>query len=391
MKKISIILLAFVTFNALKAQKNSNQNERADELQFNSITTAVPFLNITPDSRSGALGDAGVALSPSVNSIHWNPAQLAFVENDVEFGFSYSPWLRALVNDMNIGYLSGYKKLNKISTVAASLRYFSLGTISFTNEQGDAIRDFTPIEWAIDGAYSLKMSDNLSAGVALRYIRSNLTGGNIIPGADTKPGQSVAFDVSTYYVTDKFDLADKRSRLRAGLNISNVGNKMAYTNNNEEDFIPANLRLGTALEMDLDDYNAITVTFDLNKLLVPTPNGALDTSDQKVTPIEAIFGSFNDAPAGGKEELREINIGGGVEYRYTDILAFRLGYFNEHVTKGDRKYATMGAGLKYSAIKFDLSYILSLTRNNPLANTLRFSMTYTFNKESDSSDENLID
>ncbi len=166
---------------------------------------------------------------------------------------------------------------------------------------------------------------------------------------------------------------------------------MAYTNNNEEDFIPANLRLGTALEMDLDDYNAITVTFDLNKLLVPPPNGSIGTSDQKGTPSEAISGAFNDAPAGGKEELREINIGGGVEYRYTDILAFRLGYFNEHVTKGDRKYATMGAGLKYSAIKFDLSYILSLTRNNPLANTLRFSMTYTFNKESDSSDENLID
>jgi hypothetical protein len=389
MTKHLISSLVFFGTTFLANAQNGNQNDRANDVQLNAITTAVPFLNIAPDSRSSAMGDAGVATSPDVNSIHWNPAKLAFVTEDVEFGLSYSPWLRSLVPDMNIAYLSAYKRINKISTIGGSLRYFSLGKISFTDDNGDPIRDFTPVEFAIDGAYALKLSERLSSGVSLRYVRSNLTGGSIIPGAETKPGQSVAFDVSAFYKTNKFQVADKPATLNAGINISNVGNKMAYTNasSTDEDFIPTNLRLGTALNIDVDDYNAVTFTVDFNKLLVPTPNGDLDSGN--VSPVEAIFGSFNDAPGGTKEELREINIGGGIEYRYTDQLAFRAGYFNEHETKGNRKFITFGAGFHYSAFQFDLSYLLSVRQNNPLANTLRFSLTFAFDNSAADSSERL--
>lgn len=365
-----------------------NQMTRADELQLNAITTAVPFLNISPDSRSGALGDAGVALSADVNSIHWNPSKLAFVKEDVEFGLSYSPWLRSLVPDMNLAYLSAYKRINKISTIGGSLRYFSLGKIAFTDENGDPIRDFTPVEFAIDGAYALKVSEQLSTGVALRYVRSNLTGGSIIPGADTKPGQSVAFDVSAFYKSKRFTVSDKPATLNAGINISNVGNKMNYTNTQDEDFIPTNLRLGTALNIEVDDYNSVTFTVDFNKLLVPTPGGRLDTGNTTVSVIEGVFGSFTDAPGGGKEELREINIGGGIEYKYTDQLAFRMGYFNEHETKGDRKFITFGAGFHYTVFQFDLSYLLAVRRNNPLANTLRFGLTFALDNSEEKSPQN---
>lgn len=384
MTKQHIASLFFIGTVATVSAQNGNQNSRAQDLQLNAITTAVPFLNISPDSRSGAMGDAGVATSPDVNSIHWNPAKLAFVEKDVEFGLSYSPWLRSLVPDMNLAYLSAYKRLNKISTIGGSLRYFSLGKISFTDDNGDPIRDFTPVEFALDGAYSLKLSERLSTGVALRYVRSNLTGGSIIPGAETKPGQSVAFDVSAFYKSKKFQLADKPATINAGINISNVGNKMAYSNagGDEEDFLPTNLRLGTALNLDIDEYNSVTFTVDFNKLLVPTPFGSLDTLEN-VSPIEGIFGSFTDAPGGAKEELREINVGGGIEYNYTDQLAFRMGYFNEHVTKGDRKFITFGAGFHYSAFQFDLSYLLAVRRNNPLANTLRFSLIFALDNSSD--------
>jgi hypothetical protein len=389
MTKHLISSLVFIGTSFFAKAQNGNQNDRANDVQLNAITTAVPFLNIAPDSRSSAMGDAGVATSPDVNSIHWNPAKLAFVTEDVEFGLSYSPWLRSLVPDMNIAYLSAYKRINKISTIGGSLRYFSLGKISFTDDNGDPIRDFTPVEFAIDGAYALKLSERLSSGVSLRYVRSNLTGGSIIPGAETKPGQSVAFDVSAFYRSKKFQVADKPATLNAGINISNVGNKMAYTNasSTDEDFIPTNLKLGTALNVDVDEYNAVTFTVDFNKLLVPTPNGDLDSGN--VSPVEGIFGSFNDAPGGSKEELREINIGGGIEYRYTDQLAFRAGYFNEHETKGNRKFITFGAGFHYSAFQFDLSYLLSVRQNNPLANTLRFSLTFAFDNSAAQSAENL--
>ena len=223
----------------------------------NTITSAVPFLLISPDSRSGAMGDAGVAISPDANAVHWNPAKLVFIDemNDMGYSLSYSPWLRALVNDINLAYLSGYKRLDRFSSIGVSLRYFSLGSITFTDVYGQTIRDFNPNEFAVDIAYSRKLSDNFSAGLTARYIFSNLTGGTQVAGASTKPGQSISTDLSFYYQSNPFDIGDMPSSLAFGANISNIGAKMAYTENADRDFIPTNLRLGSALNMDLDEYN----------------------------------------------------------------------------------------------------------------------------------------
>jgi len=364
-----------------------NQNDKANQLQLNSIITAVPFLNSTPDSRAGAMGDVGVSTSPDANSIHWNPAKLAFMESDAGLSFSYVPWLRALVNDMNLVYLTGFKKINDKSAVGGSFRFFSLGTITFTDDQGNVIRDFTPSEFAIDGAYSLKLSENFSTGVALRYIHSNLTGGSVVQGQDTKPGNSVAFDFSGFYKSNQFDLGGKNAHISAGLAVTNVGNKMTYTNNQKADFLPTNLRLGPTLNMKLDEYNAVSFSIEANKLLVPSPGGKLDpnvdTTLTNVSPAQGIFGSFSDAPQGGKEELSEINLSFGTEYRYNNQLAFRLGYFYEAPNKGNRQYITMGAGFKYQTLNIDLSYLLSTSGpNNPLANTLRFTLGLDLGKKS---------
>lgn len=383
MRKLLFTISAIILSILAHAQ---NQQDRANDLQLNSIITAVPFLNSTPDSRAGAMGDVGASTLPDANSIHWNSAKLAFIESDAGLSFSYVPWLRALVNDMNLVYLTGYKKINDKSTVGGSLRYFSLGSITFTDDQGNVIRDFTPNEFAIDGSYALKLSDNFSAGVALRFVYSNLTGGTVVQGQDTKPGNSVAFDFGGFYKSNKFDISDKPSFITAGLVITNVGNKMTYTNNNEEDFIPTNLRLGPTLNMQLDKYNALSFSVEANKLLVPTPGGSLDPDADStltnVSPAQGIFGSFSDAPQGGKEELSEINLSIGTEYRYNNQLAFRLGYFYEAPNKGNRQYLTMGAGFRYQTLIIDLSYLLSTSGpNNPLANTLRFSLGLELGKK----------
>ena len=384
MRKILFTISALgLGFGALA----QNQKDRAQDLQLNSIITAVPFLNSTPDSRAGAMGDVGVSTTADANSIHWNPAKLAFNQADAGLSFSYVPWLRALVNDMNLVYLTGFKKINDKSAVGGSFRFFSLGSITFTDDQGNVIRDFTPSEFALDGAYSLKLSDNFSTGVALRYVHSNLTGGSVVQGQDTKPGNSVAFDFSGFFQSNKFDLGGKNAFVTSGIAITNVGNKMTYTNNQEEDFIPTNLRLGSTLNMELDKYNAISFSLEANKLLVPTPGGSLDpdadSTITNVSPTKAIFGSFSDAPQGGKEELSEINLSFGTEYRYNNQLAFRLGYFYEAPTKGNRQYITMGAGFKYQTLNIDLSYLLSTSGpNNPLANTLRFTLGLDLGKKS---------
>ena len=304
---ISISLLN--SFNAqISTQNLSGKN-------INTITTAVPFLLISPDSRSGAMGDVGVAIKPDANAVYWNPAKLAFIDESEDMGFSmsYSPWLRALVNDINLAYLSGYKKLDRNSAIGVSLRYFSLGNITFTDNFGSTIRDFKPNEFSLDFCYSRKLSENIGAALSSRYIYSNLTGGTNVGGADTKPGQSVAADLSMYYVTNEFKVSDKTSDVAIGLNISNIGAKMAYTDNADRDFIPTNLRLGTAFNMEIDDYNEFTFAFDMNKLLVPTQpvyqqeNGAVvygpDNSpiifsgrDPNPALPSGIFGSFSDAP-----------------------------------------------------------------------------------------------
>ncbi len=375
----------------------------------NTITTAVPFLMISVDSRAGGMGDAGVATSPDANSIHWNPSKLAFAENDGEFMMSYSPWLRNLVPDMSLAYLAGFKRLgNKRSAIGGSLRYFNLGSITFTDVNGSTIRDFKPAEFAVDLAFAQQFGDNFSGGVAIRYVNSNLTGGISVQGANSKAGQSVAADVSFYY--QKPDIAiggDKEATFAFGLNVSNVGAKMSYTETSNKDFIPINLRLGPSFKLEMDEYNSITFNLDVNKLLVPTPpvyGTKIDPVTNKLEVISGrdpdvgvatgIFSSFNDAPgvvtlnedstynilAGSqlKEELREINLAGGFEYWYANQFAFRTGYFWEHYTKGNRKYFTLGAGVRYSKFSLDMSYLIANTQRSPLANTLRFTLGFMF-------------
>lgn len=384
--------------------------------QINTITTAVPFLLIAPDSRSSAMGDVGVAISPDANSTHWNASKLSFIDDKDDFGvsISYSPWLRQLVNDINLAYLSGYKKIDKNSAVGVSMRYFSLGNITFTDITGNTIRDFKPNEFAFDVAYSRKLSENFGTAVALRYVNSNLTGGISTTGGETQAGRSVAADISLFYQGNEFKMGEIPSNLNFGMNISNIGAKMAYTSDADKDFIPTNLRLGTALNMEIDEYNRLTFAFDANKLLVPTQpiyqleggevvtdgNGnpiIFSGKDPNVGTAAGMFQSFIDAPgvviyegdstsssveSGSKfkEELNEINLSIGTEYWYSDIFAVRAGYFHEHWSKGNRRFISLGAGVKYQALQLDLSYLLSLTQNSPIANTVRFTLKFAFGK-----------
>ena len=355
----------------------------------NTITTAVPFLLISPDSRAGGMGDVGVATTPDANSLHWNPAKFSFVEDEVGFSVSYVPWLRALVPDINLSYLAGYKKLNDNDAVAMELRYFTLGDITFTDVIGNNLGQYKPSEFAIGSSYSRKLSDQFSLAIAGRYIYSNLTGGQSAGGITTNAGQSIAADVAGYY-KKTVRIAKKDMDLAFGANISNIGNKISYTETSTRDFIPINLRLGTALNADLDDYNKISFAFDLNKLLVPTPpiyNDSIDDQidfgkDPNVSVVSGIFQSFSDAPGGFSEEMREINFSVGTEYWYDDQFAVRAGYFNEHDTKGGRKFFTFGSGVRYNVFSLDFSYLINASRaingNNPLANTMRFTLIFDF-------------
>lgn len=386
-KKLTMLkktwILSFATLligQTLSAQLSNG--DAAELININTITTAVPFLSIAPDSRSGGIGDAGVALSGDASSMHWNPAKMSFAENDMEVAMSYSPWLRALVNDMNLAYLSGYKQINDQQAIGVALRFFSLGSITFTDENGTALREFKPSELSLDVGFSQKLSERFSGGIAARFINSNLTGGTTVSGTNSKPGRAVGVDVSVFYSNPDLALGGKETTWNWGLNISNIGSKMSYTETAEQDFLPANLRLGTALTMALNDFNDITFTVDANKLLVPTPPrySADDPTvieagkDPNVGLATAIFQSFNDAPDGFSEELREINLSGGLEYWYDEQFAFRTGFFSEHYSKGNRQFITLGAGLVYQKFEIDMSYLISTRNQNPLANTLRFTL-----------------
>jgi len=367
--------------------------------QINTITTAVPFALISPDARAGGMGDQGVASSADVNSIHWNPAKLAFAENKMGFGVSYTPWLRALVNDMFIAYISGYSKLKGEQAIGGSLRYFSLGNITFTDVDGNTIRDFKPNEFALDLAYSRKLSSYFSGGIALRFIHSNLTGGTQVEGQDSKAGNTVAADVSVFFQKE-IEVGGKDAIFTSGLNISNIGAKISYTESGVKNFIPTNLRLGPGLRLKLNEYNDLAFMLDINKLLVPTPpiytqdtansadNIILYGQDPDVSVAQGIFQSFNDAPDGFKEELQEINIGFGMEYWYDKQFAFRGGYFYENKFKGNRKYFTLGAGLRYNVFGIDLAYLIPTDQRNPLENTLHFTLTFDFNANSGAKDDN---
>lgn len=352
----------------------------------NVITTGVPFLAITPDSRAGGMGDAGVATTPDVNSQHWNPAKYAFIESDMGIGISYSPWLRALVNDINLAYLVGYKRLSEQQTVSASLRYFSLGDIVFTDENAQYMGQQSPNEFALDLAYTRLLSETFSGAVALRYIRSDLTGGQLINGVESHAGNTYAADVAFYYY-NQFRAGRKDNIFSAGINISNIGAKISYTDGAVKDFIPTNLKLGMNYKTELDDYNTISFAFDINKLLVPTPPKDTTTYDPNailypgginsdISPIAGIFKSFGDAPGGLSEELKEISFSVGIEYWYNKQFALRAGYFYEDQNKGNRKFITAGAGLKLNVFALDFSYLLPTVRNHPLENTLRFTLSF---------------
>jgi hypothetical protein len=395
-RKITTVLLA----GGVTAQIFSQSNVNYDKGGINTVTTAVPFLLITPDARGGALGDCGVASSPDANSMHWNPSKYAMSDKDFGLSMSYTPWLRQLVPDISLSYLAGYKKISKMAAVAGSLRYFTLGSIQFTDVNGNNIGTYKPNEVAVDGSYSQKLGPSFSAGMAMRYIYSNLTNSIPLPnGNSTHAGKSFAVDVAMYYLKQKIKMQDKKADVSAGLNISNVGTKISYTDNataQSKDYIPIQARLGGGLKIHLDDYNTVTFLLDFTKLLVPTPPVyELDSKGQKIPdgnggyviaagkdpyrPVaQGIIQSFNDAPGGAKEELREVNEATGLEYWYDNLLAFRMGYFHEDKTKGNRQYLTFGIGVKYSVFAIDMSYLVPLTQRNPLQNTLRFSLSFDF-------------
>jgi hypothetical protein len=359
----------------------------------NVISTAVPFLSISPDSRSGALGDAGVAISPDANSIYWNPAKLAFSEKRVGVALSYSPWLRNLVNDMSLSYLSGYYKWDDKQAVGLALTYFDLGSIEFRNDQGGLTGNATPRETAITASYSRKLGRTFSMAVNLRFINSNLTGeglfgqSNIINGAQSNPGNTAAGDIGAFYTKD-MNWGGKDINLALGGMISNLGGKIAY-NNTQNDFIPTNLRLGSALTYNVDVYNKFVLALDFNKLMVPTPRLVEEQRNGRTVLVNAnankgfipgVFGSFSDAPGGFSEELQEVSIATGLEYWYNDTFALRGGYFGENRNKGNRKYFTLGLGFRYNQMGFDFAYLFPQGYNSPLANTLRFSLQFNIDQ-----------
>ncbi|TDO03162.1 type IX secretion system outer membrane channel protein PorV [Sunxiuqinia elliptica] len=379
MKRRFAVLTVFIGLSFLTI-KTFGQNHNSTT-GANTISTGVPFLSIAPDSRAGAMGDAGVASSPDMNSQHWNAAKYAFIESEMGIGLSYTPWLRNLVDDINLAYLVGYKRLDDLQTISASLRYFALGDISFMSDVGNFEGQQSPNEFAIDVAYTRLLSDNFSGSVALRYIRSDLTGGQMVNGVPSSAGNSYAADIAFYY-QNEIRVNRKESTISAGINISNIGSKISYTDGEKKDFIPTNLKLGAGYKTELDRYNTIGFYFDVNKLLVPTPIDTIDIfgnrygEDKSV--ISGIFSSFGDAPGGFKEELQEINFSFGTEYWYNEQFALRAGYFYEHENKGNRKFITAGAGLKLNVFSLDFAYLIPTERNHPLENTLRFSLSFDF-------------
>lgn len=370
------LLIGFLTLASLPGYSQ-------DDL--NTITTGVPFLMISPDARGGAMGDAGVASKPDGNSMYWNPAKFAFIEKPTGVSIGYSPWLRELVDDIGLYNMTFFTRLDDIQTVSASLRYFSLGEIQFTDNEGGDLGTYQPNEFAFDAAYSRKLSDNLSLAVAGRFIYSNLTLGQDAGSSQTRAGTSVAADVGMYY-EDDVDVGASDGVFAFGVNISNIGAKISYTTAAQEDFIPTNLRLGPSLRMALDSYNEIEFSLDVNKLLVPTPpvmdpdnqDEVLEGMDDDVSVITGIFQSFYDAPGGFNEELRELSFAFGTEYWYDETFALRAGYFYEDDTKGGRQYVTMGAGLRYNVFALDFSYLVPTGVQSPLDNTLRFSLYFDF-------------
>jgi hypothetical protein len=359
----------------------------------NTVTTAVPFLRISPDARSGAMGDVGIAIDPDANAQYWNLSKLPFASKKYGVSATYTPWLKDLVPDIFLAYLAGYAKFgeNDNQTISASLRYFSLGEINYTDINANPIGTGKPNEFAFDLGYARKLSEYLSAGISFRYINSAIASGlsATTPGIEYRPGNAFGADLGVYY-RKKNDIDEFRSGTVAlGAVLSNVGSKISYTST-RRDFIPINLGLGGAYTYQADAYNAITFALDVNKLLVPTPidtNTDANTGPNYVIPdksvVSGMLGSFSDAPGGFNEELKEFQISAGAEYWYRQQFAVRAGYFWEHKLKGDRKYFTLGVGVRYNVFGLNFAYLVpsgSGINRNPLSNTFRFSLLFEFDK-----------
>jgi hypothetical protein len=407
MKYIYSIAFLTICFSGF-SQPNGGVDQ--NDLQLNTITTALPFMAITPDSRAGGMGDAGTALNASSSSVYWNTSILSFSEKKSEISLSYTPWLRQLTNDIHLSYLSGYYKINKQHAIGGALRYFSLGEITFTDASGNVIRDDKPSEFELTGAYAFKLADKLSIGINGKFAYSNLTGGLTVGGVNTKPGVVGAADLSFSYYNDKVKLGKTKGVYTFATTINNIGNKVAYSELSQRDFIPMNLKIGNSFLAKFDAYNQVVFSVDIQKLLVPSPASYNDnlgddlgdlmsgkTSDVGI--INGILQSFYDAPgvvatdASGnyiknpdgtyevvkgtkfKEEMAEINLAGGVEWWYNNTFAIRGGVFYESKNKGNRQFMNIGASLKYNMFGIDFSYLASLNgRQSPLANTLRFTL-----------------
>jgi hypothetical protein len=406
------LFLFFTIISFISFAQPTGSGVTDNDLQLNTITTALPFMSITPDSRAGGMGDAGTALSPNSTSVYWNTSSLSFSKVKSEISLSYVPWLRQLTNDIHLSYLSGYVQLNKIHTIGGSLRYFSLGEITFTDASGNVIRDDKPSEFELTGAYAFKLADKLSIGLNGKFAYSNLTGGLTVGGVNTKPGVVGAADLSFTYYNDEAKIGKLDGVYTFAATFNNIGNKVAYSELAQRDFIPMNMKIGNSFKAEFDRYNHVTFAVDLQKLLVPTPGITKLTVGYEGLPNDAFIGrtsdvgvisgmiqSFYDAPGALakdedgnfiqntdgsyeivkgsrlKEELAEINIAAGIEWWYNDVFAVRSGVFIENKNKGNRQFLNFGASLKYNMFAFDFSYLASISgRQSPLANTLRFTI-----------------
>lgn len=409
--KFSPLVLFILSFNFIFAQPDGGGSGVTDnDLQLNTITTSLPFMAITPDSRAGGMGDAGTALSPSSTSIYWNTSILSFAKQKSEISMSYTPWLRQLTNDISLSYLAGYYKINKTHTVGASMRYFSLGEITFTDAQGNVLRDDKPSEFELTGAYAFRLAKKFSIGINGKFAYSNLTGGIPVAGVNTKAGVVGATELSFTYYNDDAKIGKTEGVYTLALTFNNIGNKVAYSELSKRDFIPMNMKIGNSFSAEYNSYNRVTYSLDIQKLLVPSPalydivdenNTLISGKSNDIGVIAGMIQSFSDAPgtvlldddgnyvqnedgtysiakwSKFKEELSEINIAGGVEWWYNDVFALRSGIFYESKNKGNRQFLNLGASLKYNAFAIDFSYLASLNgRQSPLANTLRFTLRF---------------
>ncbi len=375
MNKLGLAFVAVLCVVEVRAQVGGSSLLGQDSTN-KVITTAVPFLGITPDARAAALGDAGVASSPDANSAYWNSAKLVFIEKDFGISASYTPWLGKIINDMYVFYLSGFYKIDRRQAVAFSMKYFDLGEVQFNQgpDPADLLGRYNPREFAFDVTYSRLLTEHVSIGGAIRYIHSNLTGYLSTTSFDASPGNSVAVDIGFYYTKP---IIWKNSNLSFGATITNLGGKISYSDQNNSDFLPTNLRIGGAYKMEVSPMNSFTFLLDFNKLMVPSVK-----SNPSPPMLSGVLGSFSDAPGGFAEEMSEITTSFGVEYWYNNTFAGRMGYFYESKDKGNRQYLTFGVGIHYDKFGLDVAYLVPTNkRENALAETLRFTLIMLWQKK----------